>query len=924
MPKKSKPTLGVARNQPRKRVAPHLVEAVKTVAFPIVGIGASAGGLEALELFLSRVPQPSGIAFVIIQHLDPTRKGMMVELLQRATVMPVTQVTDRVVVKPGCVYVIPPNKDLSLLHGVLHLLTPASPRGLRLPIDFFLRSLAQDRQEQAIGVLLSGMGSDGTLGLRAIKEKSGVVLVQDPASAKFDGMPRSAIDSGVADIVAPVEELPGRILACLRRTPLVQGVADSLSEGAQDALDKAVVLLRAQTGHDFSAYKQNTFYRRIERRMGIHQIEEVAGYIRYLGENPQEVELLFKELLIGVTRFFRDAEVWDELVGQVLPALIASRPNGHVFRFWVPACSTGEEAYSLGMAFKEVMAKLKPARKCTLSIFATDLDRDGIDKARHGVYPENIVADVSQPRLDRFFSKVENGYRVRPEIRELVVFAPQSLILDPPFTKLDLLSCRNLLIYLVPEMQKKLLPLFHFSLRPGGILVLGNAETVGTFTNLFSSLGARLRVYRRAESSDRQEPIDFPPAFSPSRSQGPSPLPELKSPLSLQSVADQLVLDRYAPSAVLVNERGSILYVSGRTGRYLEPAAGKANWNLLVMAREGLRYELAAALQQVHRKPGPEVLRNLRVGDPEGARFVDVVVERLESPEALRGMVMVTFSEVGSSVPPVEAGSRRRRATKVEGSPSPSERWTEMERRHQQVCLELQTTREQMQTSQEELRSTNEEMQSTNEEMQSTNEELTTSKEELQSLNEELQTVNAELQVRVDELSRANNDMKNLLNSTDIATLFLDDDLRVRRFTTQATHLIKLIPGDVGRPITDLASDLLYPELVAEARDVLRRSGFAERLVATTDGRWFTVRVMPYRTLDDRVDGVVITFADQTAGKAVEADLRARYDGLVRQLARQAAHRRGLAARARLAPAGEPGTSLARPDKSPSKPTRKP
>jgi chemotaxis methyl-accepting protein methylase len=853
--------------------------------FPVIGIGTSAGGLEALEHFLSHVPKSSGLAFVIVQHLDPTRKGIMPQLLQRATGMKVIQVKDRTVVQVNCVYVIPPNKDMSILHGVLHLLEPFSPRGLRLPIDFFLRSLAHDQQERSIGVILSGMGSDGTLGLRAIKEKGGVVLVQDPATAKFDGMPRSAIDSGLADIVAPVDDLPARILAYLRRTPLIHASEPALKDKTESALEKAIILLRTQTGHDFSLYKKNTFYRRVERRMGIHQIGKMADYVRYLQENSQELDLLFKELLIGVTSFFRDPAVWEELRKKIIPALIASRPNGHVLRAWVPGCSTGEEAYSLAMVFKEALDKTKAKKKLTLQVFATDLDKDAIAKARQGVYPENISADVTQRQMIRFFTKDEHGCRVSAEIRAMVTFAPQSIILDPPFTKLDILSCRNLLIYLATEMQKKLIPLFHYSLTPGGVLVLGSAETTGTFTNLFTPLNSRLRIFRRMQSPLRTEPIEFPSSFASMLSEGADPRPVSKPQISLQLVADQLVLERFAPPALLVDDKGNILYVSGRTGKYLEPASGKANWNIFAMIREGLRYELSTAFHRALEEKSSVTVRGLRVGINGGQQYVDFMVQRLEQPESLRGLLMIVFTDV---VAPVETNAPRRsgKAGKTPASHAPL---ADLRRKYERARMEAQSIREEMQTSQEELRSTNEEQQSTNEELQSTNEELTTSKEEMQSLNEELQTVNAELQAKVDELSRSNNDMKNLLNSTDIATLFLDNSLNVRRFTTQATKIIKLIPGDVGRPITDLASGLLYPELTADAHEVLLKLGFTEKAINMSDGRWFTVRIMPYRTLDDRIDGVVITFADITAAKKLEAELRGQHAMLEKNLAKNLA-----------------------------------
>lgn len=893
---KTKPKL-VRRRKKQARASTPGVPA--RTLFPIVGIGTSAGGLEALEHFLSHVPKDSGLAWVIVQHLDPTRQGIMPELLQRKTAMKVRQVTNRTPVRPNCVYVIPPNKDMSLLHGVLHLLAPTSPRGLRLPIDFFLRSLALDRQEQGIGVILSGMGSDGTLGLRAIKEKGGLVLVQDPATAKFDGMPRSAIDAGLANIVAPVDDLPARILTYLRRPAPAHTPDAVLEDKTQGALEKAIILLRTHTGHDFSFYKRNTLHRRMERRMGIHQIGKLAGYVRYLQENSQELDLLFKELLIGVTSFFRDPAAWEELRKKILPALIASRPEGQVLRAWVAGCATGEEAYSLAMVFKEVMEKLEPRKKMSLQVFATDLDKDAIDKARQGIYPENICADVAPHRMSRFFTKEEHGCRVRKEIREMVIFAPQNLIMDPPFTKLDILSCRNLLIYLAPEMQKKLFPLFHYSLTPGGVLFLGSAETVGSFTHLFTPLNQKLRLFQRSPAALRSDAVEFPTSFAAPMPDGAGVNPTGKPAPNLQSLADQLVLERYAAPTVLVNDQGNILYVSGRTGKYLEPAAGKANWNIFAMAREGLRYELGDAFHKALEQDAAVVVRSLPLAGHTPRQCVDISVQRLVEPEALRGLVIIAFTDVP---PPLETPAPEHPGRKGR-SPARNKQADELRRLYQQARLEAQAVREEMQTSQEELRSTNEEQQSTNEELQSTNEELTTSKEEMQSLNEELQTVNNELQSKVDELSRANNDMKNLLNSTDIATLFLDRNLHVRRFTTQATKIIKLIPGDVGRPITDLSSDLLYPGLTTDAREVLRKLGFIEKPITTRDGRWFTVRLMPYRTLEDRIDGVVITFADITVAKTLEAKLRGQQAAAEARAARRsgpaAKHPRKAGAKAR-------------------------
>jgi two-component system CheB/CheR fusion protein len=836
----------------------------RDTGFPIVGIGASAGGLEALELFLQNVPAGSGMAFVIVQHLDPTRKGIIHELLQRNSAMKVVQIKDCTRIKPDCVYVIPPNKDLSILHGVLHLLEPVAPRGMRLAIDFFFRSLADDQQDRSIGVILSGMGSDGTLGLRAIKEKAGVVFVQEPASAKFDGMPSSAIDAGLADVIAPVEALPGKILAYLQHTPLIARPGLAQGDKAQSALEKIVILLRAKTGHDFSLYKKNTVYRRIERRMGLHQIDKIATYVRFLQENPQELELLFKELLIGVTNFFRDQEEWEKLKVEVMPALLNGRPPGQALRAWVIGCSTGEEAYSLAIVFKEAVEQLKPARDFVLQIFATDLDSDAVEKARTGIFPANIAADVSPERLSRFFVEVGRGWQVSKPIREMVIFAPQNAIMDPPFTKLDIVSCRNLLIYLTPDLQKKLLPLFHYSLNPGGLLFLGSAETIGGFVDLFVPMDGKTRLYRRIDSELRAEQVEFPSSFVPTRPGAPK---ALKPAANLQSLADRLLLQTYSPAAVLVNKQGDILYISGRTGKYLEPAAGKANWNLFAMAREGLNYELTGAFRKALRQKDAVTLKNVKVTTNGGAQAVDITVQAIAEPEALRGLVMIVFSDV-TTPPETKQPGKAGRHTAGRAMLVLMER--ELEQAHQEV----QTIREEMQTSQEELKSSNEELQSANEELQSTNEELTTSKEEMQSMNEELLTLNNELQAKMDNLSQLNNDMKNLLDSTEIAVLFMDNAMRVRLFTTGLNRIFKLIPGDVGRPITDIASDLLYPELVEHTREVLRALVFHEQQAATRDGRWFNVRIMPYRTLENMIDGVVIAFTDITVFRTMEATLR--------------------------------------------------
>ncbi|MGD0960420.1 MAG: chemotaxis protein CheB [Methylomonas sp.] len=829
----------------------------------IVGIGASAGGLEAMEQFFGPVPADCGVAFVVIQHLDPTQQGILPELLQRATAMKVCQAGDDMKIKPDCVYVIPSNKDLSVTRGRLHLLEPAAPRGLRLPIDFFFRALAADQNARAIGVILSGMGSDGAMGLRAIKENAGLGLAQAPDSAKFDAMPRSAIDAGVADIVAPAPELWRRIADYLKISPHSPNAPEQtiLSPKSQSALEQIVLLIRERTGNDFSLYKKNTLYRRIERRMGLHQIGAIAEYVKYLRLNSQELDLLFKEMLIGVTSFFRDPAVWEQLKTNAFPALFAHYPAGKELRAWTPACSTGEEAYSLAIIFKEALAQNPAPQRFKLQIFATDLDQEAIEKARQGYYPGNIEADVLPERLRRFFTAENKGYRISKEIREMVIFAQQNIITDPPFTKLDLLSCRNLLIYFSPELQKKLIPLFHYALTGDGILLLGNAESVSNFSELFAFIDNHSRLYRRINQGGAPENIDFPTKHFPAVAMT-EPAAQSTKTINLQSQVEQLLLQNYTPPAVLVNAEGDILYINGRTGKYLEPAAGKAHLNIHAMARDGLRHELAAALTKAQRQSEAVHSHGLRVGANGGAQTINLTVQAIAKPEALQGLLMVIFNDV--EAPPFRKRSRLSASAELES----------LLAELQQAREELQTLREERQTTQEELKSSNEELQSTNEELQSTNEELTTSKEEMQSMNEELQTMNAELQSKVTDLSWVNNDMKNLLNSMEIATVFLDNALNIRRFTSHSTQLFKLIANDVGRPLSDIVTDLDYPQLRQDTQEVLSTLVFVEKHIRTYDGRWFKVRIMPYRTQENVIDGVVITFIDITENKLLEARLQ--------------------------------------------------
>lgn len=836
-----------------------------TPAIPVVGIGCSAGGLEALERFLSHVPSHSGMAYIIVQHLASDHASALPGILERSTQMPVVEATQGMRVQADCVYVIPPGRDLSLRQGQLQLSAPVVQRGRPMAVDIFLRSLAEDCGNQAVGVILSGMGSDGVFGLRAIKDRSGLTVVQEPASAQADSMPTAAIKAGVVDIVATPENMPARIASILHHPALATAAAPAANGDVLSAIDRIVALLRERSGNDFSLYKTHSVFRRIHRRMAVHGTASMDEYARLLRSNPLELDLLFKELLIGVTSFFRDAEVWDHLRDEILPALFARHPEGGALRAWVLACSTGEEAYSLAMVFQEALDTCRPAGRFTLQIYATDLDPAAIDTARRGIYPANITADVSEQRLSRHFA-VENGqgFRVLKPIREMVVFATQNAISDPPFTRLDILTCRNFLIYLGASAQQRIFPLLHYALRPGGVLLLGNAESVGSFTTLFEPLNHRMRIYRQLAQPRRLANLAFPGTRPVTVALDADAAPTARVE-NLGQLTDHVIQQTWAPPAILVNGEGDILYVSGRTGKYLEPAAGKTNMNVHGMAREGLREALAGVLRKALADMQPVILRGLRVGTNGGTQIIDLVVQRLDRPEPLRGRLLIVFKDVAA--PPA-----RRRTRKASHGTEPDPL---LALDLQQAREALYATHEEMQSAVEELTSSNEELQSTNEELQSTNEELTTSKEELQSLNEELQTVNAELQSKVEDLTWVRNDMANLLNSTDIATVFLDNEMKLRRFTNRAINIFRMIPGDIGRPLSHIVTDLDYPHLEADAVDVLRSLVFKETVIATRDGRWYRVRIMPYRTQDDVIAGVVMTFTDVTEIKLLEARLRA-------------------------------------------------
>jgi two-component system CheB/CheR fusion protein len=865
MTKRTKqPAAAIMDMPPTEAVAP----------FPIVGIGASAGGLAAFEAFFSGMPadRDPGMAFVLVQHLAPDHKSILSELIRRFTRMQVFEVEDGMVVQANCVYIIAPNYDLALLQGALHLMEPVAPRGQRLPIDYFFESLAEDMRELAIAVVLSGTGSDGALGLRAVKDAGGMVMAQNPESCEFDGMPRSAMATGLVDYTLPPAEMPAQLLAYVAQLigtlPRSGLPANPRTVGA---LRKIFVLLRAQTGHDFSQYKPSTIYRRIERRMAVHQLETIEQYFRFLQQTPLEVGALFGDLLIGVTNFFRDPEAFQILEDQVIPKLFIGKPNGAAVRIWSAGCSTGEEAYSLAILLVERMEALK--QSYTVQVFATDIDARAIATARAGVYPASIAADLSPERLARFFTVEPDGraYRIHKGIRDLLVFSEQDLIKDPPFSKLDLISCRNLLIYLDANLQKKLIPLFHFALNPTGMLFLGGSEGVGDFEGLFAVLDRKAKLYRRKEDllggqrstlSRFIAPILATEASLPARG---APKIGFPTRLPMRELMEQALLSHIAPASALVTASGNLVYLHGRTGMYLEPTAGEQGiQNILKMARDGLRPALSTALHQAVATHLTSLAPNLRVKTNGHYTLVNVSVHPVASagpgaPDAPLYLVMLEDAPVPAEKPTAADGGTH--ATTPDAQAQIQALTQELRAKDEY----LQSTHEELESSNEELKSSNEEMQSVNEELQSTNEELETSKEELQSVNEELSTVNAELQSKVVDLSRANSDMNNLLAGTGIATVFVDFQLRILRFTPTATGIINLIASDVGRPVAHIVSNLVgYSTLVDDARAVLATLIPKEAEVQTLDGQWYTLRIMPYRTLDNVIEGAVFTFANVT------------------------------------------------------------
>ncbi|MEQ1694238.1 MAG: chemotaxis protein CheB [Hyphomicrobiaceae bacterium] len=830
--------------------------------FLIAAIGASAGGLDACKRLLDALADGNGAAFILVQHLDPNHESMMVELLSSHTSMRVVQAAEGMLVQPDHLYVIPPGAYISIMKGALHLVTPNARHGARLPFDYLLHSLAEDCGARAVCIVLSGTGTDGSLGLVSIKDAAGFVIVQKPEEAGYDGMPRSAIATGKVDRVCPLAGIPA-VLASLRAELMASGPLHpppSVHQGTD--LKQIVDLLRLKTAHDFTLYKHGTLQRRIERRMGLAAIHltNKAGYLELLKSDSDELELLAKDLLINVTNFFRDPKVFDALATTVIPDLVRNHRLDQPLRIWIAGCSTGEEAYSLAMLFREQITTEK--RNIKLQVFASDVDPDAIAVAREGLYPESIATDVSQARLARFFSHEDHAFKVSPELRAAVVFTVQDVLADPPFSRLDLVSCRNLLIYLGPEAQTKVISLFHFALRQGGILLLGSAETAGSIDGRFEIVSKADRLYRSVGRSRLHEYAagravnEF--VRTPPRS-GTAQAPSRQA--ALADLCRRLVLDSYAPAAVLINAKHDCLYSVGPTHRYLRVAQGTPTQDLLAMAAGGLRTKLRSGIQQASQGgktvlvPGGQIER-----DGVTVSF-DISVQPV--PAEGDALMLICFIE-GPQVDAKRVGTN---------APLDLDRVVELEHELEATRTELQGAIHNLEISAEEQKAINEEALSVNEEFQSTNEELLTSKEELQSLNEELTALNIQLQETLDRQRTTANDLQNILYSTDLATLFLDKDLNIRFFTPATRSLFNVIPGDIGRPLADLNSLSADSELTSDAEGVLKTLVVVEREIETRSGVWFIRRILPYRTNDNQVEGVVITFADISERKAIRKAL---------------------------------------------------
>ncbi len=832
----------------------------------IVALGASAGGLEALQQFFKNAPPDSGMAFVVIQHLSPDYKSMMVELLSKNTAMPVRRVEDGMPVVPNQVYLIPPKTQMTLLHGKLLLGEIDHSKGLVLPIDIFFKSLAEDQGERAIGVVLSGTGSDGTRGIRAIKEAGGMVMVQEESSAKFGGMPGSAIATGLADFVLPPQRMPEALLKFIQH-PYVQKAPDpagALNAG-ENQIEQLIVLLRKETGVDFSFYKPSTILRRIERRMGIAQTIALEDYVSRLSQSPQEVKALYKDLLISVTRFFRDPEAFELLRRKVIPEIFAQASGDQPIRIWVAGCATGEEAYSIAILCAEQMEDSK--KHLDVKIFATDLDKEALDHAGRGAYPESIVADLPDEKLRRYFLKEGNSYYIQRTIRQMVVFAAHNILSDPPFTKISLVTCRNLLIYLQPVLQHRVMISFSFALHPRGYLFLGSSETVGDLSDSFETLSARHKVFRHRGDvrPALSESIDLTPLqerMSRRSADLSRPFRSSRATNREQTVEriTAKLLREHVPACLVVEESGKLVYTYGTPGDFLALPAGQATLNALEMLPRALALVLSSALHKAQRDHKSLTYRDIRIRGRDRMRSIDMTVEPFHEDIGDETLYLVFLAEA----PQASAAILESESLDLDGKAS--QRINDLER-------ELQTNKENLQAAIEELETSNEELQATNEELLAANEELQSTNEELQSVNEELYTVNAEYQNKINELAELNNDMNNLLTSTQIGKLFLDLDLRIRKFTQPITQEIDLLPHDIGRPVGDFA----HPFMQAIHRDaikVVKNHNVLDQLMKSATGRWYLLRLVPYRTQLGEIFGVIAALVEVTALK--ESQLAAR------------------------------------------------
>ena len=822
----------------------------------VVGIGASAGAMNPLKEFFTAIGPDSGFAFVVVQHLDPNHVSYLSEVLARQTGMKVIEARDRAQVKANYVYTIPPNKYLSLADGVLRLSEPIKRNGLRLPIDFFFRSLAQDRGADAIAVLLSGGGSDGTLGIREIRGAGGLVIVQNPETAQFDSMIESAIATGLVDYVLPVQEIPAKLLQYVRQ---VSEHAGATPQTISDSIDAILELLVNETQSDFRCYKKTTVRRRIERRMGVNRIRDISAYHHFLRENPAELAKLAKDMLIGVTSFFRDPEAFAELREKVIKPLVLESNRETPLRAWIPGCATGEEAYSIAILVMEEMAAAR--KNLSLQMFASDIDSDALKAAREGIYPQSIAADVNEERLARFFIKKDGIYQIEPRIRECVTFAQHNLVQDPPFLRMDLISCRNLMIYIEPEVQQRILNLFGFALKQDRYLFLGKADTTIDQSDLFEPVSRSWRIFRRRPS------LAVPFRSFPTRTANPAIKAAEQHPIKLAELNQQALLDHFNASMVLVRPTGEILHFYGATDKYLAHPHGDASLNLFSMIDKRHAVALRLAVERAEREDVPVTLQVREINRNDPAERVQLTVKPVQDPISRKRLIAVIFQPAQPQPLPDPVA---REATK----PQDGDLATQLEAENVRLKQDLQSALETFQVTHEEFTAANEEVLAINEELQATNEELETSKEELQSVNEELITVNNQLNDKIEDLSKANDDLANFLNSSDVATLFLDRAFCIRRFTASATRLMNLLSLDVGRPIKDIANQLVDVNLTTVADAVLKNLASYEQEVSVANGSWYMMRCIPYRTLNDVIDGVVFTFTDVTRLKQSEEAIR--------------------------------------------------